>query len=302
MVVHPFARIVAPLLFWIVLIQGTLAQQATTLRGPHYELSLDPKATILSRFDNGWETKMVVEYEGQKVRISWKDDLALILFPTSTLRLKVEESMSGSQTVTANLDADRYLVKKNPREVAWILPGQEVYFKTRGGQVSQVVGTNDYLKIWRDTRSGRMTLQSNAGQTDALINGKGTLEAFDGPQPTEHLYLVRGLAFRQGPVTVRLRLPESPFLKALPADRFLTIEKELVGLPEPAAQAAPENKVDPLQAEPATWDSPQLRAKFNEPGTDPLSVKKETRLKNDGDPLKAKSAPDSEEILRVKDY
>ena len=288
-------------LFILALSASSLAD-TPLLKNEQFELLLHPEAKIISQFDNGWETFLVVEHEGQRVRVNWKEDQALLLFPNSTIRLKSEATPSGGSNITTFVDGERYEVKRSAKEIGWLLPGQQIYFQTWGGQISQAVGTADYLKLHRDSISGRLKLESSVGVTDALLNSKGQLETFDGPEYTEHLYLVRGLAFKQGPVTVRVPLPQGPFLKGLPSDRFLLVEKEMVPLAEPAAVGEPEERRDPLQAQPPTWDSPQLRAKFNEPTEDPLSVKKERRVRYDEDPLKAKTSKDSEEILRVKSY
>jgi hypothetical protein len=279
---------------------GPAAAQSPVLSNEHFELVLHPDAKIVSRHDNGWETNMVVEQDGLRVRINWSDSRALLLFPTSTLRVQNEETRDG-KILTAYLDSQKYKITQTKREIGWILPGQEVFFRTRGGNISQAVGTADYLKMRRDTPSGRVTLESAAGTTDALLK-KGVLETFDGPEFTEHIYLVRGLAFRAGPVTLRIPLPAGPFLKGLPADRYFTIAPTIEPLPEPAAQNKPLKEKDPLQAEPATWSSPELKARIVGPDEDPLNAKRENIVKHPEDPLKAKTSRDSEELLRVKDY
>lgn len=281
----------------------SLAAQAQQpiLESPLFQLELHPDCKVLTSFDNGWQTRMVVEYEGQQIRINWGQDQALILFPTSTLRVKSEETKDGFILRTTS-DGTRYEIKKSAREIGWLLPDHEVFYRTRGGKVLQAVGTNDFLKVRRDTRAGRVYLESKAGLTDALINSQGELEIFDGPEVASHIYFVKGFAFRQGPVTVKMPLPEGPFLNALPSDRFLTIEKTLEPLPEPTAKEEVVEAKDPLQAAPRTWSSPELRAKKTDPSEDPLSVKKERRVKHPVDPLKAKTQENSEEVLRAKGY
>jgi hypothetical protein len=147
-----------------------------------------------------------------------------------------------------------------------------------------------------------MNLTSSIGMTDAVLNSEGKLETFDGPDLSEHLYLVRGFALQAGPITLRLPLPKDPFLNGLPEDRYLWVRKEVELPTQPAARTAPVPEEDPLEAGPATWGSPELKAKFNEPNEDPLAAKKERRVKHETDPLKARTEPDSEELLRVKDY
>lgn len=275
--------------------------QAPTLKNELYEVYLKPGSKIVSRYDRGYETRLVVEHEGQRVRINWNRDKARILFPTSTLRLETSRVSKRMSTVTAYLDGKRYKIEKSPREVSWLLPDQQIYFRTRGGKVSQVAGPQDFLKLRRHTLAGRVTLESSVGITDALLK-KGKLETFDGPEFTDHVYLVRGLAIAQGPVTVKMPLPDGPFLSALPSDRYFTVNKEMVALPGPPDRTPKPKAKDPLQADPYTWSSPELRARSGEEDKDPLSVRKERRVNYPEDPLRAKSSEDSEEILRVKDY
>ena len=271
------------------------------LKSPHMELVVSEGAKIVSRHDNGWETKMVVEEDGQRVRVSWREEQALILFPNSSLRVKLGEGPEGPQ-VTAYLNAQKYQVTKSPREISWKLPGQDVFFRTRGGKISQAVGSADYLKLYRNTLGRRVTLQSSAGKTDALLNDKGELETFDGPEVMEHQYLVRGLALQKGPVTLRFPLPSGPFLNGLPADRYLTVNQEIKPLPQPEPKQAEVRAGDPLQAKPRTWSSPELNAKTGSPEKDPLNARREKIVKHPEDPLKAKTAPDSEGLFQVKDY
>jgi hypothetical protein len=271
------------------------------LKNEHFELVLAPGAQISDRYSTPWETRMTVEHEGQRVRVNWRDDQARFYFPTSTVRLRVAPD-GQSNTISLNFNAEQYVIKKSTREIGWLLGEEQIYFQTRGGRVSKVVGPSDYLKLGRQTQWGRMSLTSSVGTTDALLTSDGKLETFDGPDLSEHLYLVKGFAFQAGPITLRVPLPEDPFLNGLPADRYLWVRKEVELPAEPAARNAPVKEEDPLKANSATWGSPELEAKFNDPNDDPLAAKKERRVKHETDPLKARSAPDSEELLRVKDY
>ncbi|MFA5503843.1 MAG: hypothetical protein WC314_05495 [Vulcanimicrobiota bacterium] len=276
--------------------------QTPVLQNEHFELLFPPGAQITDRYENSWETRMTVEHEGIRVRVNWKDDELLFHFPTSQLRARVV-SEGNSNTINVNYNAGKIVIKKSPREIGWLLSDQQqLFFQTRGGQVAKVIGPSDYLKLGRQTPWGRISVVSSAGTTDALLNSQGTLEVFDGPELSEHLYLVKGLEIKAGPITLRLPLPSDPFLEGLPADRYFSIQQEVEALPEPAARQTEEKAPDPLRADPATWGSPELRAKFNAPDEDPLSVKKEKRVRHEVDPLRARTAPDSEEILRVKDY
>lgn len=278
---------------------GLAWAQQPKLKADHFELLVHPDAKIVSEFDNGWETKMVVEHEGQRVRINWRGNQALILFPTSTMRLKVRPTADG-EAVTCQVNSEKYEVIRSPREIGWKLPGQEVFFRTTGGKITQAVGTADFLKVRRNTPAGRVTLESSAGVTDALLR-KGKLETFDGPEIGEHVYMVRGLAFQKGPITVRLPLPGGPFLEGLPEDRFLLVKRDITPLPEPTSPAPEEREKDPLQADPYTWSSPELRARSGDPEKDPLHVRKENRVKHPSDPLKANTGDDPS-VLEVQDY
>jgi hypothetical protein len=288
------------LLIFFSLTSAGLAQ-APVLKSEHFELMLTPGAEVTDRYSNSWETRMTVEQEGLRVRVNWKEDEAIFHFPTATMRLRVAPD-GPSTTISLNFNSDRYVIKKSVREIGWLFGEQQIFFQTRGGRVSKVVGPSDYLKLGRQTQWGRMSLTSSIGTTDALLTTDGELETFDGPEVLEHLYLVRGFALQAGPITVRVPLPEDPFLNGLPSDRYLLVKKEVEPFTEPAARVAPEKEEDPLEANPATWGSPELKAKFNKPDEDPLAAKKERRVKHESDPLKAKTERDSEELLRVKDY
>ena len=289
-------------LLMLLFIGGQAVAEQPVLKNEHYEIYLTPGTKVVSRQDRGYQTLMVVEHEGQRVRINWDKDRARILFPTSTLRLETEAVSKRMSTVTAYLDGKTYKFKTTRSEVSWLLPDQEIYFRTRGGTVNQVAGPKDFLRLRRHTLAGRVTLESGAGTTDALINDKGKLERFDGPDIAQHLYLVRGFSLDQGPISVRLPLPDGPFLSALPQDRYFRVSKEMVALPGPPDRTPPEKPKDPLQADPYTWSSPELRARSGEENKDPLSVRKERRVTYPEDPLRAKETDDSEDVLRVKNY
>ena len=116
-----------------------------------------------------------------------------------------------------------------------------------------------------------------------------------------------GAAVRQGPITLQIPLPTGPFLSALPAEQFLVIGQEEEEEDEDSEEtvvesAPPPEKENPLQAKPATWDSPELDARPVDPNDDPLNLRRENRVKHSEDPLNAKPTNNSEDVLKVKDY
>lgn len=284
----------------ILLVSSWAGAQGLTLEGEAFELSVAPGAKIVRRVDSAQQTHVTLAHEGQKIQIRFGADDLFVNFPTSTLRLRkrVLDSAGAYQLVT-DFAGKRYTVKRSRKEISWLLPGQEVFFRTRGGKVIQAVGTADFLKLRRNTPAKRVVLESSAGVTDAtLINGE--LELFDGPEVEGHVYFVRGLAFQQGPITLRIPLPDGPFFDALPADRYHRVVHTPAPLPEPAPRAVKVEKKDPLQAEPSTWDSPIYRANNGEKGKDPLNARREKRTDWRKRALEAKEQRNSEEVLRVK--
>jgi hypothetical protein len=206
--------------------------------------------------------------------------------------------------LTTDFEGQRYKVTRSPREVSWVLPDQQIFFRTFGGKVAGAVGTSDYLNITRDSRGGRMSLESQAGTSDVLLK-KGALEVFDGPELQAHSYFVRGLAFKRGPIKLEIPLPEEPFLNALPADRYLQIDskparpaetEESLLPPQPSLEAR-----GPLDAQPSSWDSPVYRANQGNSQEDPLNARREIRHSNRERPLDAKTAPDSEALLKIQE-
>lgn len=280
---------------------GAAEAQGRTLEGQDFQLQISPQAKIVRRQDYGRQTVMTLEHEGQKIQVRFGPDDVLVNFPTNTLRLRRSITDSAGHTRTiVDFAGKRYTVKHSEREIVWLLPGQEVYFRTRGGKVSQAVGTADFLKVRRDTPSRRLVLESNAGTSDlSLVKGK--LELFDGPELDGHIYFVRGLALQQGPVILHLPLPTDMFYDALPSDRYLRVVHRPEPLPEPetSAEAESTESRDPLQAKPSSWESPVYRANHGERKTDPLNARREKRTKS---ALDAEDQRNSEEVLKVKDY
>ena len=281
-----------------------------TLSTPQYRLKIDPAAKVIQRVDNGWEVIMTVEKDGERARIRWKPDGFTAIFPDGTLRVQLDAAATRSTyELTTDFEGKRYKVARTAREVSWVLPGQEIFFRTFGGKVTNVVGTSDFLNITRDTKGGRMSVESQAGTSDILLR-KGKLEVFDGPEVLAHNYFVRGLAFQRGPITLEVPLPEEPFLNALPANRYLLIPSTAQHAPasetpEQGATPAPEQEVvsdDPLQAAPSTWDSPIYKANEGDGKEDPMNARREIRYPFKDRPLDAKTAPNSEEILKVQNY
>lgn len=282
------------------------AQDLTT---PWYRLRIDPRASISERVDTGWEQVMTVELDGERARVRWKEGEASVIFVDGTLRTKLSPGAGPAHfELVTDFEGKRYRVERSPREVGWLLPEQEVFFRIYGGKVSNVIGSSDFLKVTRDSRGGRLTLESQAGVSDLLL-AKGKLEVFEGPEVAAHTYFVRGLSFQRGPITLEIPLPSEPFLEALPADRYFKVQSR--STPTPTADQAPlvppqleqGASRSPLEAEPSSWDSPVYRANHGEKKDDPLNSRREAlEYREKGDPLKAKTAEDSEEILRVKDY
>lgn len=298
------------LLFPLILFcLAALPAWSETLTAPQYRLKIDPQAKICERVDTGWEQLMTVELNGERARIRWKQDEVSVIFKDGTLRAKLGPGAGpANYELTTDFEGKRYKVQRTPREISWILPGQEVFFRTFGGRITTVVGTSDFLKVTRDTKGGRMSLESQAGLSDLLLK-KGTLEVFSGPEAVNHFYFVRGLSFQRGPITLEVPLPTEPFWAAMPADRFFRVESKNapevpVVEPEiPVGQGTESSSRGPLEAEPSSWKSPIYRANLGEKKDDPLRARREaTDYRANKDPLKASTAEDSEEILRVKDY
>ena len=282
---------------------------AETLETPYYRLRINPSAKITEQVDTGWEKMMTVELDGQRARVRWKPDGFTVIFPDATLRTVVTPPGASTQAyeLITDFEGQRYRIRKSAREVGWVLPGQEVFFRTYGGKIASVLGSSDFLKVTRDTKGGRIAVESNAGTSDVLLR-KGKLEVFDGPELQSHIYFVRGLAFQRGPITLEIPLPAEPFLNALPADRYLWVKGKATS---PAAEPDPgqeqpleqgQSPMDPLEAEPSSWESPVYRANQGDAKEDPLNARREVRHPSKHDPLRATTTPDSEEVLRVKDY
>ncbi len=286
---------------------------AETLTAPQYRLKIDPQAKISERVDTGWEQLMTVELNGERARIRWKQDEVSVIFKDGTLRTKLGPGAGpANYELTTDFEGKRYKVTRTPREIGWVMPGQEVFFRTFGGKITNVVGTSDFLKVTRDSQGGRMSLESQAGLSDLLLK-KGSLEVFEGPEAVAHLYFVRGLSFQRGPITLEIPLPKEPFWSAMPADRFFRVEsKNAPTVPVVDPSLDPSIPVDPgtesssrgpLEAEPSNWDSPIYRANLGDKKDDPLRARRESNdYRVNKNPLKANTAEDSEEILRVKDY
>ncbi len=293
------------LIFWF----GAVPILAETLSAAQYRLKIDPRAKISERVDTGWEKLMTVELEGQRARVRWKEGEVSVIFPDGTLRTKLSPGAGpASYELTTDFEGKRYRVQRGPREIGWLLPGEDIFFRIYGGKVTNVVGSSDYLKVIRDSRGGRISLESQAGTSDLLL-AKGALEVFEGPDATAHTYFVRGLSFHRGPITLEIPLPKEPFLDALPPDRFLRVESKTTPAapqeePSFPSEPIPESSSrGPLDAEPSTWDSPIYRANLGNKKDDPLKARREAKdYRQKGDPLKAKTEENSEEILRVKDY
>ena len=249
---------------------------------------------------------MAVTLDKQKARIRSHSGGTTILFPDNAIRIKEKTTAYGS-SVTVDFAGKRYVVERSRREIRWKLPKEEVYFTTRGGAVTQALGDTNFLKIRRDTPSGRVTLESNSGTSDVLLHGN-ELEVFDGPALEQHPYFVRGLSFKQGPVLIEVPLPAGAFISALPPQHYLSFDNNPVAAEETDAEVDPyadyvePKPSDPLRAEPADWHSPVNKPNIGDKKSDPLNAKREKRIKHKTDPLKAKTSKNSDKILRVKDY
>lgn len=279
-------------------------QSSTIVEGEGFRLKLLPGTEISAKNSSANLTVLTAALDKQKARIRSHSEETTILFPDNAIRIREKLTNHGYQ-ITVDFAGRRYIVEKSRREIHWKLPGEEVFFTTRGGAVTQALSDKNFLKIRRDTPSGRATLQSNSGTSDVLLHNN-TLEVFDGPAIEQHAYFVRGLAFKQGPVLIEIPLPGGVFIDALPRQRYLSFENNPVAadtsVVDPYADYVEPKPADPLRAEPADWHSPVIKSNSGEKNSDPLNAKREKRIKHETDPLKAKTTKDSDEILRVKDY
>ncbi len=268
-------------------------------------IRIGPEVQVLKHVARAGEESFTLEDQGEVVQVRWRPDDLWVNLSEGVLRIKRHPGRTqDTWQLVADYSGERFTVGRGPREISWRLPQEDVFFQTRGGYVQQALGNSDHLKIRRDTPGRQVTVESRSGESVAKLGSKG-LEVIDGPELENHRYFVRGLAFQLGAITVELPLPEDIFTKALAQDRYLTLIQRSVPEREPTQPASQfkERPAHPLQAEPATWNSPSLRAVEVDRNEDPIRAKKEQRPdRKQGDPLKAITEKDSEELLRVKDY
>ncbi len=272
------------------------------------KVSISGEVELLRHHRAAYEESFTLRQEGQSIQLRYREGDLWLNLPNQVLRIRRQHSGGGdSYTLVADLGGERVEVRRGPREIAWRLPQDDVFFQTRGGYVVQAVGARDHLKIRRNTPARAVSVESRAGLSEfELVDGQ--LELLDGPPLESHSYFVRGLRYQFGGVRIELPLPQDIFTASLEEDRVLILAHTLI---EPAtgvdpATSGPQTKReragDPLRAERTDPDVSPLRAVEVDRSEDPMRLRRERRPDRGTDPLRATVGEDSEEVLRVKNY
>lgn len=271
-------------------------------------VSISEDVELLRHHHAAYEESFSLRQGGQTIQLRHREGDLWLNLPNAVLRIRRQPSEGGeSYTLVADLGGQRVEIRRGPREIAWRLPQDDVFFQTRGGYVVQAIGGQDHLKIRRNTPAREVAVESRAGLSEfKLVDGR--LELLDGPPLVSHSYFVRGLRYQLGGVRIDLPLPQDIFTASLEEDRVLTLAETLIG-PAPGAdpgafpaQTKRERVGDPLRAEPADTSGSPLRAIEGDRSEDPMHLRRERRPDSRTDPLRATVGEDSEEVLRVKNY
>lgn len=244
--------------------------------------------------------RMTVDSPSGPIQIVPSGDDLIIQYPDQALRLRTQD-----QELLVQFQQQNYRIVKAQRGWEWHFPGESAYFQVHTGSVMDVVGDQGILSVRRRVKEDLYAVRSEAGESLYRIvstpDGKvlrRTLETVEGEPPERHLYLTKALVFQEGPVGIVLPVEAGPLASAL---GWTAVRRFEAPLPPPrqTVKRAPDEP-DPLKA---NLGGPVTKATEVDPSTDPMNVNlnpapKPTR----DDPLEAKTAPDSEEILRVKDY
>ncbi len=233
-----------------------------------------------------------VKTEVGDVRVVLKDSDVVVQYPNRDLR--VRHRVDGDKAeLLVQFQEKNYRFKRNGKyELSWHLPGEEIFFRYRGTRIYDALGDASLLKVRRRKDKSLYWVISDRGQSEVQVAAKG-VTLVEGEIPSVHPHLMRGMVFRQGPVGIYVPLPGGELFEALD---WSTARSVVAQMPPPKEKPVEEPEVDPLRANKPEWHSPVMNASEAEKGS-----LKAHEGKNEGQ-LDAKTAPNSDEILKVKGY
>ncbi len=283
------------LLIVLFLAQVAAAQHRTLAKSEWGEVFCTAEAEIKPTVH---PDRFTVSTPSGPIHIVTSYDGVIIQYPDQALRVRRSEVDEGTQ-ILVQFNRKNYRVLQKKREWEWQFPDDEAYFRLRAGSVYDVLGTKGFLKIRRRGPIGNYRVVSEAGESHFEV-GKDGIETHEGATPEQHPYLAPGVIFQEGPVGVAIYLPQRKLISSLDwslARRYTT------PLPEPPAPPPPaEPEVDPLRANQPEWHNPVMTPNAGDPKEDPLKLKpKPVGPPEKGVDLKAKTSPDSDELLKVKE-
>lgn len=245
--------------------------------------------------------RFTVETPSGKIGVVADGDDVIVQYPDRDLRLRYRHDGPQSELLV-QFDLKNYRFLREKKELIWKFPQEEAFFRFRGTRISDVLGDRGILKVRRRVPKGLYRVFSEAGESELQVSGdQRSLEVVEGELPERHFYLRRGVVFSQGPVGVFVSLPGGELFEALDWSTALRIETQMPEPKQPQQAAEPER--DPLKANKPDWHSPVTNTQPTDPSLDPLNLKhKPTGPPTRDDKLKAKTAPNSEDVLKVKGY
>lgn len=270
----------------------------TLLAGPAGIVFCEGDLPIQSHGDSG---RITVLTPSGPIQVVPQAENLIIQYPDQSLRMR--RTVADRETeLLVQFGGKNYRFFDRKREWEWRFPEEQAFFTVSSGSLRQVIGDKGMLKVSSRPSTGLYHVVSEAGESDYRLAGKpASIETVEGEGPDKHVYLTRGVIFQEGPVGLFVPLRGGALVAALDWSCVRRFEAPLPGPKERLPEAAPQP--DPLVAPPSEWRSQALEADTTPVGEDPmnLNLKPVPPAKRD-DPLKATTAPNSEELLRVKDF
>lgn len=226
------------------------------------------------------------------VRAVVTDGDVVVQYPNRDLRVRHRVDGDSGELLVQFQSKNYRFKRKGKYELSWHLPGEEIFFRYRGPRIYDALGDASLLKVRRRKEKGLYWVTSDRGQSEVQVQGSG-LTLVEGEAPASHPYLMRGMVFRQGPVGIFVRLPGGELFEALD---WTSARSVVAQMPPPKEKPIEEPEVDPLKANKPEWHSPVMKSNDAEKGT------LKAREGKDEGQLDAKTAPNSNEILKVKGY
>jgi hypothetical protein len=265
-------------------------------------------------------TRFSVDTPNGKVQVARGGEWWLIQFPDQTVRVRQTERLSGHEEVLVQFKGQNYRIEQSQGEWEWKFPDDHAYFHYYAGLLRDAVGDRGAFKVQHSLRHNSYTVASETGESKfRLLKHKlhtshhtlYQLETLSGQGAEKYPYLVKGVRFREGALSIFIAMPGGPLTAGLSESTVRTYTSDLAAEPSPIETSAPaansdgpwttrREAADPLRAADVPPGGKVLDASATRRSPDPMNLGNTADKRERTDVLRAQTGDDPA-VLQVKE-